>query len=114
MRRLGNKGEDLAVRFLKKKGYRIIARNFKTPLGEIDIIADDGGALVFVEVKTRTGDSFGQPFEAVHYRKKDKLRRVALWYLKQAKKEMPSRFDVVSIQTDGGKNAIEHIVDAFE
>jgi putative endonuclease len=114
VRPLGGKGEDLAVRFLKKKGYRIISKNFKTPLGEIDIIAEDGLTLVFVEVKTRSDDSFGHPFEAVNYRKKEKLRRVALWYLKQAKKEMPSRFDVVSIQTDGDTYKIEHIIDAFE
>lgn len=115
MRLLGIKGEDLAVGFLKKKGYKILSRNYKTPLGEIDIIAEDGETLVFVEVKTRTDDSFGLPFEAVDHRKKEKLRKVALYYLKNIrKKDAPSRFDVLSIQAGSGKNEIEHITDAFE
>ncbi len=115
MRLLGIKGEDLAVKFLKKKGYRILSRNFKTPLGEIDIVAQDGETLVFVEVKTRTDNSFGLPFEAVDYRKKEKLRKVALYYLKNCyKKDAPSRFDVLSITSGGDRNDLEHIRDAFE
>jgi putative endonuclease len=69
MKPLGSKGEDLAVRFLEKKGYRILSRNFRTPVGEIDVIAEDRNTLVFIEVKTRTDDSFGHPFEAVTFRK---------------------------------------------
>ncbi len=115
MRLLGIKGEDLAAKFLKKKGYKIVARNFKTPVGEIDIIADDKGTLVFAEVKTRSDESFGHPFEAVTCRKRDKLRKVALYYLKNCRKEdVPSRFDVLSIRAGSGKDEIEHIVDAFE
>jgi len=115
MRLLGVKGEDLAVKFLKKKGYKILSRNYKTPLGEIDIVAEDGETLVFVEVKTRADNSFGQPFEAVNYRKREKLKKVALYYLKNCcKKDLPSRFDVLSIQAGGHKSAIEHITDAFE
>lgn len=115
MRPLGIRGEDIAERFLRKKGYRIVARNFKTPVGEIDIVADDGGTLVFVEVKTRGGQTFGRPFEAVDGRKKAKLRKVALYYLKnRCKNDTPSRFDVLSIVAADGKEEIEHIVDAFE
>ena len=115
MRLLGIKGEDLAVKFLKKKGYRIRSRNYKTPLGEIDIVAEDGETLVFVEVKTRADNSFGLPFEAVDYRKREKLKKVALYYLKNCcKKDLPSRFDVLSIQAGGDKSEIEHIIDAFE
>jgi putative endonuclease len=115
MRPLGLKGEDLAVQFLKKKGYRILWRNYKSPLGEIDIVAQDGEALVFVEVKTRADNSFGLPFEAVDYRKREKLRKVALYYLKNCcKRDVPSRFDVLSIQAGGDRNEIEHIIDAFE
>jgi putative endonuclease len=114
MRPLGNKGEDLAARFLKSKGYKIIARNFKTPLGELDIIAMDGETLVFVEVKARHDDSFGRPFESVDHRKREKLRKVALYYMKKQQKELRSRFDVLSIEMDGGGHRIEHIVDAFE
>jgi putative endonuclease len=115
MRLLGIKGEDLAVRFLRKKGYKILSRNYKTPLGEIDIIAEDGATLVFVEVKTRTDTSYGLPFEAVDRRKREKLRKVALYYLKNClRKDAPSRFDVLSIQAGNEKNEIEHIMDAFE
>lgn len=114
MRLIGIKGEDLAVKFLKGKGYKILFRNFKTPVGEIDIIAEDRDILVFIEVKTRTDNSFGHPFEAVNFRKKEKLRKVALSYLRYLKKEMPSRFDVLSIELNDGESKIEHIIDAFE
>jgi putative endonuclease len=114
MRRLGIEGEELAVRFLKKKGYKIVSRNFKSPVGEMDIIAEDGDTLVFIEVKTRTDDSFGHPFEAVTPRKREKLRKVALGYLKHSRRDVPSRFDVLSIETDGANHKIEHIKDAFE
>jgi putative endonuclease len=115
MKPLGSEGEDLAVRFLQKKGYRIVARNYKTPVGEIDIIARDGDTIVFIEVKTRTDISFGYPFEAVNKRKRQKLKNLALLYLKRQGKESPVRFDVLSIFCmDNGKKDIEHIKDAFE
>ncbi len=115
MKPLGSEGEDLAVRFLQKKGYRIVARNYKTPVGEIDIIARDGDTIVFIEVKTRTDISFGYPFEAVNKRKRQKLKNLALLYLKRQGKESPVRFDVLSIfYMDNGKKDIEHIKDAFE
>lgn len=115
MKALGSKGEDLAVRFLKKIGYKIIARNYKTHVGEIDIIAKDGDTTVFVEVKTRADDSFGHPFEAVDKRKRQKIKNLALSYLKKHGKELPVRFDVLSISyVNNGKKEIEHIKDAFE
>jgi len=115
MKALGSKGEDLAIQFLKKKGYRIIKRNYKTSVGEIDIIARDGNTIVFVEVKTRTNDSFGYPFEAVNKKKRHKLKNLALLYLKRQVKESPVRFDVLSIfYADGRERKIEHIKDAFE
>lgn len=114
MKLLGLKGEDLAVSFLRGKGYRILSRNFKTPFGEIDIVAEDGNTLVFVEVKTRTDSSFGRPYEAVNFRKREKMRKVALHYLKTTRRETHSRFDVLSIEMDGSRSMIEHIVDAFE
>jgi putative endonuclease len=115
MKAIGNDGEDLAIRFLTKKGYRIIAKNYRTPLGEIDIIAKDGDTLVFLEVKTRTSDSFGYPFEAVDNHKKRKIRNVALLFLKRMKEEPAARFDVLSISFgDNGKEEITHIEDAFE
>jgi putative endonuclease len=100
---------------LQKKGYRIVKRNYKTPVGEIDIIAKDGDTIVFIEVKTRTDISFGYPFEAVNNRKRQKLKNLALLYLKRQGKESPVRFDVLSIFCmDDGKKDIEHIKDAFE
>ncbi|HDH53078.1 MAG TPA: YraN family protein, partial [Nitrospirae bacterium] len=76
MMRLGQKGEELAVKYLRKKGYKIIKQNYKTKIGEIDIIANDGGTLVFVEVKTRESIAYGMPFEAVNSYKRRKIANV--------------------------------------
>lgn len=112
--KLGEMGEGLAVTFLKKKGYKLITQNFKTRIGEIDIIARDGDTLVFVEVKTRESIAYGKPFEAVDYFKKRKIANVALLYLKKLKEIPPCRFDVVSIFFDQGRPECELIRDAFE
>ena len=112
--RLGEKGEGLAVNFLKKKGYKIIERNYKTRLGEIDIIAADGKTLAFIEVKTRESIAYGQPFEAVNFFKRRKISNVALLYLKKLKEVPPCRFDVVSIHYKDGRPEPELIKDAFE
>jgi len=96
---LGRRGEDLAVRALKKRDYRILARRERSRLGEIDIVARDGKVLVFVEVKTRSGHRFGTPIEAVDYRKQKKLTRLALAYAaRRGWSESPIRFDVVGIE----------------
>ncbi|MGE5894721.1 MAG: YraN family protein [bacterium] len=112
--RLGQEGEDLAVRHLKKKGYRIIERNYKNPLGEIDIIAYESGSIVFIEVKARSSDEFGMPLEAVHRKKQEKMKQVALIYLKRFKTEVPARFDVVSIYRGRVPTEVEIIKNAFE
>lgn len=112
--RISKEGEELARRFLKKKGYKIIEQNYKAPMGEIDIIAMDGKTLVFVEVKTRESLEFGQPFEAVNYIKRKKIEKVALSYLKRLKELPPSRFDVLSICYKDGKPYFELLRDAFE
>ena len=70
--KLGDEGESLAASFLKKKGYHIVQQNFRTRIGEIDIIAEEGGNLVCVEVKTRESFYYGRPFEAVDARKKER------------------------------------------
>lgn len=115
MKSLGSEGENLAVAFLKKKGYRILAKNYKTFIGEIDIIAEDGETVVFVEVKTRKNDMFGYPFESVNSRKRQKLKNLALLYLKKRGEELPVRFDVLSIvYLENGRRMIDHIRDAFE
>ncbi|MBI5026837.1 MAG: YraN family protein [Nitrospirae bacterium] len=112
--KIGDEAEALAAGFLKRKGYRIIEKNYKTPFGEIDIIARDGGTLVFVEVKSRESLSFGKPFEAVSAVKRKKIANVALSYLKRLKEEPACRFDVVSIFFKDGEPQVELIRDAFE
>lgn len=104
----------MAVAFFRRKGYRIVEKNYRTFFGEIDIIARDGNVLVFIEVKTRTDDSFGSPSEAVNKRKREKIRKVALTFMKKLRKEVPARFDVLSIEKAGAGHRIEHIEDAFE
>ncbi len=113
LKRFGQKGEDIAANFLKGKGYKILHRNYRTPLGEADIIICDNDILIFVEVKARTGNAFGEPFEAVDFRKQGKLKKIALYYLKVHKSERPVRFDVVSIISRNGKDEIKHIMEAF-
>lgn len=113
-RRLGGRGEELAAEFLQRRGYRLLARNYRTPWGEVDLIARHGGTLAFIEVKARRSHSFGLPQEAVHAAKQEKLRAVAEHYLQeQGLRETPVRFDVVAIRfTDRGP-LIELIEDAF-
>lgn len=107
---LGHAGEVKAAEFLKEKKYKILARNFRTRIGEIDIIAEDGDTVVFVEVKTRSDDSFGSPSEAVGYKKREKYFMVAEEYLlKEGRENAPCRFDVIEIR-DG---QINHIENAF-
>jgi len=113
---LGRKGERAAVQFLKKQGYRILHRNWKSPLGEIDIIAKDGKTLCFVEVKTRSDESYGGAVEAVRPAKQAQIVRAALGFLMQHQVPVQDcRFDVVAIQFDPkGKDAdCELIQDAF-
>ena len=78
---LGRLGEKLALTYLQDLGYKILSRNYRIRLGEVDIIAEDNGTLVFIEVKTRYGDSCGLPFEAVTPRKQRQLSKVALEYI---------------------------------
>ncbi|MDD5712038.1 MAG: YraN family protein [Smithellaceae bacterium] len=111
----GKKGEDTAVRFLKKKGFRIVTRNYRCVFGEVDIIAWDGQCLVFVEVKSRRGDEFGAPQLAVGADKQKKLSHVALNYLSEnGLRDIDARFDVLAIVMAQNGPLIEHIENAFE
>lgn len=113
-RQLGNRGEDLAAAALKKQGYKILERNYTTPLGEIDLIARHRGELVFIEVKTRKSLRFGEPQDAVSAPKQARLRRLADYYLKQKRLgEVPVRFDVVAITMAAGDPRVEIIQNAF-
>lgn len=112
--KLGEKGEGLAAEYLKNQGYRIIKRNYKTRIGEIDLIANHGGTLVFIEVKTRESLLYGEPFEAVNKRKRRKIANVATLYLKNLDYIPPCRFDIVSVYHEHGRPHFELIQDAFE
>ncbi len=106
----GDMGETRAVQFLRGKGYRILQTNYKTKFGEIDIIAQDGKVIVFVEVKERATLAYGRPIEAVNFQKQQKIRRVAEFYLMM--KHSPyadCRFDVIEILGD----SINHETNAF-
>jgi putative endonuclease len=107
---LGRKGERLVESYLKKQGCKILKRNYRTPFGEADIIAQDGEEIAFVEVKTRTSDSYGQPSEAVGKDKQQRYRRIAECYWLQTGKEPNARFDVAEVWADG---RIEYIKNAF-
>jgi putative endonuclease len=114
---LGSEGERLAARFLRRQGYRILARRYRTALGEIDLIARDGSCIVFVEVKTRRTELAGQPHEAVDRAKQAQLTRLALAFLKRYRLlEQSARFDVVSIVWEGtsAEPEIVHYKNAFE
>jgi len=112
---LGQQGEKLAVARLKELKYKIVERNYRCSLGEIDIIAREKDTLVFVEVKTRATKKFGAPAEAVSKYKQRQLSRVALTYLNQKKLgEVLSRFDVVTVEVVWPTPRIEVIQDAFE
>src|SRR3989338_9029077 len=112
---LGKAGEDLAVDYLQGKGYRILQRNFKCALGEIDIIARHKDSICFIEVKTRTNLDKGLPQEAITGPKQRKLSRVALSFLKSRKLlASPARFDIVAVLATPEENQIELSQDAIE
>lgn len=112
---LGKSGEDLAVRELKRRGYAILARRYRTRGGEIDIIARDGATVVFVEVKMRETRDFGGAAEAVTALKQRRIMHTALDYLmRHHLTAAPCRFDVVSIELADGGPAIEIYQNAFD
>jgi len=113
-RALGKLGEDIAARFLSRKGYRITARNVRTYLGEVDIVAKRGLDIIFVEVKARKSTSFGPPYLAITSSKKRRLIQSALCYLKMKKIEQARwQIDVVSIELDDFDNSVI-ILEHFE
>jgi putative endonuclease len=112
---LGKKGEEIALRFLKKKGYRIIEKNYVCTMGEMDIIAKEKDTLAFIEVKTRTSTTFGPPQLAVNSKKQMQLSKVALYFLKEKRiEDVKARFDVVAILLGPKGEEIELIQDAFD
>jgi putative endonuclease len=113
--RRGQEGEQLAVRYLQRRGYRILRRNYRCPLGEIDIVARHRGVLVFIEVKCRSSRTFGSPKLAITPAKKRKLSQVAWHYLQEhGLTEVSARFDVVTISGMSASPQFEVITNAFE
>lgn len=109
----GKNGEDIAANFLKKKGFKILKRNFSLKIGEIDILAEDQGVLVIVEVKTVKGENFGLAEELVRWKKQEKLKNLAL-ALSQVVPDKNIRIDVVGINILGEKMDIHYIKNAVE
>lgn len=111
----GKCGEDIASDFLKRNNYKILKRNYRSRLGEVDIVAEDKGVICFIEVKTRHSDRFGEPQEAIFKKKQRQISKAALCYLKENKlMDSRSRFDVLSITYIGQSPKIDLIRDAFD
>lgn len=112
---LGVLGEELAFYELRKKGYKILLRNYECSLGEIDLIAKHEGCLVFIEVKTRSSDAMGSPAEAVTFEKRRQIVRVAQYYLKRyGIPDLACRFDVAAVLIRPNEEpVIEVLVSAF-
>ncbi|MBS1645235.1 MAG: YraN family protein [Bacteroidetes bacterium] len=113
-RETGTRGEQIAEDYLLAKGYTLLHRNWRTGHKEVDLIAEDDGLLVFLEIKTRSGLGFGYPEESVTEVKQNHLRTAAEAYLEQSSDHKTVRFDVISILLNGTTVAeLRHIKDAF-
>lgn len=109
---LGKWGEDLAATFLEEKGYQIIERDWKSGHHDLDIVATEGSTLVIIEVKTRRNRLFGNPEEAIDYKKRKSLQSAINHYVKTHHFGSSVRFDIISIVgTIGSKPEIDHIID---
>ncbi len=117
---IGRRGEDVAAAYLEARGYRVMDRNVRFLREEVDIVAfqptpaDDGGMIVFVEVKARSGSGFGRPEDAVDAAKQKAIMRVAEAYLHERRlMPSPTRFDVVAVHFGPGEPRVEHFENAF-
>ena len=111
---IGKTGENAAVSHLKKKGYKILARNYRKSYGEIDIIASKDENIAFVEVKTRKSDDYGTPSEFVTLKKQKKIIKTAYTYIQENDLDAEFTFDIVEVYLTGRKvRDINHIVNAF-
>jgi putative endonuclease len=114
-RDLGQRSERVAEAFLQGQRYTIIARNYRCAMGEIDVIAQDRDTVVFVEVRSHTGERFGDPLESVTLRKQRQIAKVALDYvMRQRVKNRPLRFDVIGICWKGNTPQVVHVKNAFD
>lgn len=112
---LGRFGEELALKEINRLGYKVVTRNYRCPLGEIDLVARDGDCLVFIEIKTRKGRTLGYAKEAVDQRKMRQMSKAALAYMKANDcTDSRARFDVIAINIQGGGAEIETVTNAFD
>jgi putative endonuclease len=101
---IGSYGERVAAAFVRRHGYRVLTRNYKTERGEIDLVCRQGNVLVFVEVRTRAGDAFGRPSETIDARKEEALRSAAQAYLRLlGRDDITYRFDAVEVRMKAGE-----------
>jgi putative endonuclease len=111
---LGEAGERIAEAWLVQRGWRILERRFRNGHRDLDLVAEQGGTIAFVEVKTRQGNEFGHPIEAVDWRKQRELgRSAAVWIARHGHAEQMFRFDVVGVLIKGGSVRVRHVENAF-
>lgn len=110
---LGQKGEDHAVDHLRKKGYKILHRNWKSGKRELDVVAENNDFIVFAEVKTRSKDYYVHPRDTVNREKRKSMEYAAESYIKIYNIDKESRFDIITVISDGKSVEVEHIEDAF-
>ncbi|HHU78691.1 MAG: YraN family protein [Caldicoprobacterales bacterium] len=113
---LGKWGEEQGCSYLSSRGWEILRRNYRSALGEVDIIASQGDQLIFVEVKTRRSTAYGYPAESVNYKKRLKYEQLALYFLKETGRiDSSCRFDVLEVIVNRDNTfCINHIVNAFQ
>lgn len=113
---IGIIGEELSVRYLVGQGYHILDRNFRTKFGELDIIARKDKLILFIEVKTRTSNTYGIPSESIHFKKQKTIRKLSQQYILQKKlndEDLIYRYDAIEVRIKDKKYKINHIANAF-
>lgn len=109
----GEKGEAIAAKYLKKSGYKILERNYRKKYGEIDIIAQKGENIAFVEVKTRKSDLYGTPSEFVTAKKQAKIKKAAYTYIQENDLDADFTFDIIEVYLNSKGENVNHIIGAF-
>lgn len=112
----GRRAEQEAALYLRRRGYRILAQNLRTPFGEIDLVAERDKVIAITEVKARSSEEFGTPIEALHPRQQQRLRRAGEWLAtRKGWQGKTVRFDLIAVDLDERGNVVrlEHIPDAF-
>src|SRR5215218_9812318 len=111
---LGELGERIAERWLRERGWRVVQRRFRSGHRDIDLVVEQDGLVAFVEVKARRGDRFGDPVEAVNWKKQKELGRSArVWIERHGRREDAYRFDVFGVLVDGNAVRVRHVANAF-